>query len=193
MESNQLATPGEWSGSPIGRFRPFSDCSCTARPDIFSPAASNDWVQYASPDVISSNVCCTDLSQTLALACRCHMDHLIAWVYVIKTRNLWKELHHIHLGSISSIKRKVLWLSQSASGTSLQHTQYEMTGMVFPPPAVIFKCMFQFHCITKWIRGAGHELFKRPCYLLIMLCSSFSSMTTAVKDSYRLKGYCAHE
>lgn len=63
--------------------------------------------------------------------------------------------------------------------------------MVFSPPAGIFKCMFQFHCITKWIRGADYELFKRPCYLLIILCSSFPSMTTAVKDSYRLKGYRA--
>lgn len=34
----------------------------------------NDWVQSASPDVTWSNVCCSDLSQTLGLACCCHMD-----------------------------------------------------------------------------------------------------------------------
>lgn len=68
-----------------------------------------------------------------------------------------------------------------------------MTNMVFLPPIGIFKCMFPFHCITKWIRCADHELFKRPCYLLIILCSSSSSIATAVKDSYRERGYCVCE
>lgn len=36
-----------------------SNYSCTETPDIFSLTAPNDWVQSASPDVISSNVCCT--------------------------------------------------------------------------------------------------------------------------------------
>lgn len=55
-------------------------------------------------------------------------------------------------------------------------------NVVFHPLAGIFKCMFPFHCITERIRAADHELFKRPCYLLIILCSTFSSMTTAVKS-----------
>lgn len=86
-ESNQLAASGENAGPPFQRFCPFSDCSCTERPDIFSPAAQNDWVQDASPDVISSNVCGTDLSQTLGLAYCCHMDHLIPWIYLPKTKS----------------------------------------------------------------------------------------------------------
>lgn len=59
-------------------------------------AAPNDWVQDASPDVISSNASCTDLSQTLGLACCCHTDHLFPWIYVLKTKRS-DELPHIHL------------------------------------------------------------------------------------------------
>lgn len=41
---------------------------------FFPIAAPNDWVLDASPDVISSNASCTDLNQTLGLACCCHTD-----------------------------------------------------------------------------------------------------------------------
>ena len=43
-------------------------------------------------------------SQTLGLACCCHLDHLIPWIYALKPPKLWYEPHHIHLGSTSSVK-----------------------------------------------------------------------------------------
>lgn len=44
----------------------------------FQHAALNDWVQGASPDVISSNMCCVDLIRTLQLAFCRHMDSLMS-------------------------------------------------------------------------------------------------------------------
>lgn len=46
--------------------------------------------------------------------------------------------------------------------------------------------MFPFRRVTKRIRSADHELSERPRYLLIILHSSLSSMTTTVKDSVGL-------
>lgn len=130
----------------------FSICSCNRQAWYFQPAAPNDWVQGASPDVISSNVCRVDLSRTLQLAFCCHADRLMS--LDLYTNNNKEAPFRIEHSSIPAAQTSGTLTEGFADKLAALSLDLWVRQKIFPSLAEIFKCTFLSRRLTKWIKNA---------------------------------------